>query len=245
MTVIRSKIDETLLITIDRLPVNALDLDAIAALERAFAAATGDVPRDGVVLTGGGQVFSAGVDTRAFANYSRDQRHAMVRAITRMVARLIAIPAPVVAAINGHALGGGFVLMLACDYRIAVDNEAAKLGMTEAQAGIPFPAGPLEVMRHELSPELLRRLTLTSAVLNARELLEARVLDSLCAVEDLKLRSITLAKSLAAQPGFRAVKRQIRGGLVERVADLAWAGQDTFLDEFGCSRTCRSSRTDP
>jgi len=123
----------------------------------------------------------------------------MVRAITRMVARLIAIPAPVVAAINGHALGGGFLLMLACDYRIAVDNEAAKLGMTEAQAGIPFPAGPLEVMRHELSPELLRRLTLTSAVLNTRELLEARVLDSLCAVEDLKLRSITLAKSLAAQ----------------------------------------------
>jgi enoyl-CoA hydratase len=245
MTVITSKIDETLLITIDRPPVNALDLDAIAALERAFAAATGDVPRDGVVLTGGGQVFSAGVDTRAFANYSRDQRHAMVRAITRMVARLIAIPAPVVAAINGHALGGGFVLMLACDYRIAVDNEAAKLGMTEAQAGIPFPAGPLEVMRHELSPELLRRLTLTSAVLNTRELLEARVLDSLCAVEDLKLRSITLAKSLAAQPGFRAVKRQIRGGLVERVADLASAGQDTFLDEFGCSRTCRSSRTDP
>jgi enoyl-CoA hydratase len=245
MTVIASKIDETLLITIDRPPVNALDLDAIAALERAFAAATGDVPRDGVVLTGGGQVFSAGVDTRAFANYSRDQRHAMVRVITRMVARLIAIPAPVVAAINGHALGGGFVLMLACDYRIAVDNEAAKLGMTEAQAGIPFPAGPLEVMRHELSPELLRRLTLTSAVLNTRELLEARVLDSLCAVEDLKLRSITLAKSLAAQPGFRAVKRQIRGGLVERVADLASAGQDTFLDEFGCSRTCRSSRTDP
>jgi len=245
MTVIASKIDETLLITIDRPPVNALDLDAIAALERAFAAATGDVPRDGVVLTGGGQIFSAGVDTRAFANYSRDQRHAMVRAITRMVARLIAIPAPVVAAINGHALGGGFVLMLACDYRIAVDNEAAKLGMTEAQAGIPFPAGPLEVMRHELSPELLRRLTLTSAVLNTRELLEARVLDSLCAVEDLKLRSITLAKSLAAQPGFRAVKRQIRGGLVERVADLASAGQDTFLDEFGCSRTCRSSRTDP
>jgi peptidoglycan/LPS O-acetylase OafA/YrhL len=100
-----------------------------------------------VVLTGGGQVFSAGVDTRAFARYSRDQRQAMVRAITRMVAQLLAIPVPVVAAVNGHALGGGFVLMLACDYRIAVDVEAAKFGMTEAQAGIPFPAGPLEIIR--------------------------------------------------------------------------------------------------
>src|ERR1700758_3958351 len=97
----------------------------------------------------------------------------MVRGITRMVARLLAIPAPVVAAMNGHALGGGFVLMLACDYRIAAAVEAAKLGMTEAKAGIPFPAGPLEVMRHELRPEMLRRLTLTGAVLDPRELLDA------------------------------------------------------------------------
>ena len=53
---------------------------------------------------------------------ARGQRHEMVRGITRMVARLLAIPAPVVAAINGHALGGGFVLMLACDYRIAANG---------------------------------------------------------------------------------------------------------------------------
>src|SRR5215468_11151898 len=233
MIVTTSAIDETLLVTIDRPPVNALDLDAIAALEQVFAVATREVPSGGVVVTGRGQVFSAGVDTRAFAGYSRDQRRAMVRAITQMVAQLLAIPVPVVGAINGHALGGGFVLMLACDYRIAADIEAAKLGMTEAQAGIPFPAGPLEVIRHELSPELLRRLTLTCAVLNTRELLEARILDALCTVEDLKLKSIALAKSLATQPGFRAVKRQIRGGLAERVADLASADQDAFFDEFG------------
>lgn len=233
MTVITSRIDETLLVTIDRPPVNALDFDTIAALEQAFAAAAIDVSRNGVVLTGGGQVFSAGVDTRAFASYARDQRHAMVRAITRMLARLLAIPVPVVAAVNGHALGGGFVLMLGCDYRVAVDSEAAKLGMTEAQAGVPFPAGPLEVMRHELSPELLRRLTLTSAVLDARACLDDRILDALCAAEDLQSKSIASATSLAAQPGFRAVKRQIRGGLAERLAGLAAAGQDAYLDLFG------------
>ena len=148
MTVNTSTIDETLLLTIDRPPVNALDLDAVAALQQAFAAARQDVPRGGVVLTERGQIFSAGVDTRAFASYSGDRRQAMVRAITQMVAQLLAIPVPVVGAVNGHALGGGFVLMLACDYRIAADVEAAKLGMIEAQAGIPFPAGPLEIIRH-------------------------------------------------------------------------------------------------
>ena len=202
MPITPSIIDDTLLITIDRPPVNALDLDMILALEQTFAAAAHDVPRNGVVLTGSGQVFSAGVDTRAFAGYDREQRHEMVRAITRMVARLVSIPLPVVAGINGHALGGGFVLMLGCDYRIAADNEAAKLGMTEAQAGIPFPAGPLEIMRHELSPELLRAMTLTSAVLKPRELVAARVVDALCPVEEIRSRSLAAAKTLAAQQAF-------------------------------------------
>jgi enoyl-CoA hydratase len=233
MPVTSSTSEETLLITIDRPPVNALDLDMIIALEQAFAAAARDAPKNGVVLTGGGNVFSAGVDTRAFAGYGSDQRRAMVLAITRMVAQLLSIPSPVVAGINGHALGGGFVLMLGCDYRIAAVSEAAKLGMTEAQAGIPFPAGPLEIMRHELSPELLRLMTLTSAVLSPREFLQARVLDSLCASEDLTTRAVAVATSLAGQPGFRAVKRQIRGPLAERLAALAAAGQDAFLGEFG------------
>jgi enoyl-CoA hydratase len=232
MGVTTSTIDETLLVTIDRPPVNALDLETITALEAAFADAAHQSPRNGVVLTGGGQVFSAGVDTRDFAAYGRDRRHDMVRAITRMVAELLAIPVPVVAAINGHALGGGFVLMLSCDYRVATDAEAAKLGMTEAKAGIPFPAGPLDVMRHELAPELLRRLTLTSAVLGTRELKEAGVIDALCAMDEVMSRAIADAVRLAAQPAFRAVKRQIRGQLAERVAELAATGQDAFLDAF-------------
>jgi enoyl-CoA hydratase len=233
MTVNTATIDETLLLTIDRPPVNALDLEAIVALEQVFATAARAIPRGGVVLTGGGAVFSAGVDTRAFASYSREQRQAMARAITQMVAQVLAMPVPVVAAVNGHALGGGFVLMLACDYRIGADVPAAKLGMTEAQAGIPFPAGPLEVMRHELAPEPLRRLTLSSAVLSMRELLAIWTIDELCAVDDLRSRALVQAKRLAAQPAFRAVKRQIRGGLAQRLAALAASGQDAFLSEFG------------
>jgi enoyl-CoA hydratase len=233
MSVTTSTSDETLLVTIDRPPVNALDLGAILALERTFAAAARDVPSAGVVLTGGGQVFSAGVDTRAFAGYSREQRYELVRAITRMVAQLVAIPVPVVAAVNGHALGGGFVLMLGCDYRIATDSAAAKLGLTEAQAGIPFPAGPVEVMRHELAPELLRLMTLTSAVLTTRELFDARIMDALCASEAVEAKSLAMAKQLAAQSGFRAVKRQIRGALTERLAALASTGEEPFLSVFG------------
>jgi enoyl-CoA hydratase len=232
MTISTSKTDGTLLITIERPPVNALDLDTILALDRAFAAAAQDSPASGVVLTGAGQMFSAGVDTRAFASYGREQRHAMVLAITRMLSHLLAIPVPVVAAVNGHALGGGFVLMLGCDYRIAAQSDATRLGMTEARAGIPFPAGPLEVMRHELSGEMLRLMTLSSAVLGVSELLAARILDAQCAAPELQSQAIATAKTLSSQPAFRAVKRQIRGALTDRLAALAATGQDAFIHAF-------------
>lgn len=232
MPITASSAGDTLLITIDRPPVNALDLDTILSLNRMFVAAAKDIPKNGVVLTGGGQVFSAGVDTRAFASYSREQRHRMVLAITRMVSHLLAIPVPVVAAINGHALGGGFVLMLGCDYRIAAASAASKLGMTEARAGIPFPAGPLEIMRHELSGEMLRRMTLTSAVLSVQELLEAGIIDAQCAGDELISQATATAANLASQPAFRAVKQQIRGALTERLATLAASGEDAFISAF-------------
>lgn len=233
MPVTASVIDDTLLIAIDRAPVNALDLETIIELERVFTGAAQTAARNGVVLTGAGQVFCAGVDVRAFTSYNRDQRHAMVRAITRMVAQLLAIPGPVVAAVNGHALGGGFVLMLGCDYRIATDSELAKLGMTEAQAGIPFPAGPVEIIRNELAPELLRHLTLSSAVLTPRDFLQSRVLDELCPVQDLRSRALEMATKLAAQSGFQAVKQQVRGDLRERIGRFVASGHDPFLDAFG------------
>lgn len=232
MTIRTSTSEGVIVVTIDRPPVNALDLSTIIELERAVRSIAVDASVRAIVLTGAGGVFSAGVDTRAFASYSRDQRKEMVIAISRMVAALLAVPTPLVAAVNGHALGGGFVLMLACDFRAAADLDTAKLGMTEAQAGIPFPAGPIEVIKHELPPELLRRMTLASQVLSTRELLGAGVIDELCAPDQLLPMAIARAKSLAAQPGFRAVKRQVRGQLADKLSALASSGQDPFLDVF-------------
>jgi len=232
MAVTTSTIGDTRVVTIGRPPVNALDFDAILMLEDTFAKISDDVPKAGMVLTGSDAVFSAGVDTRAFARYGAAQRIELVRAITRMVARLLAIPVPVVAAVNGHALGGGFVLMLACDFRIAADVSATKLGITEAQAGIPFPAGPLEILRHELAPEMLRRLSLSSAVLGVHELFKTGILDALYASASLTSKAVEHAKGLALQPAFRTVKHQIRGGLAERLAALAASGEDPLLKAF-------------
>lgn len=217
-TEVEGRIAETIAGASDRLLIASMVISSGKIL-RAISHAMTDVQHFGGLIDGGSM---AGVESAW-----------EIGASSHMAARLLAIPVPVVAAVNGHALGGGFVLMLACDCRIAADISAAKLGMTEAHAGIPFPAGPLEIMRHELSPQTLRRLTLTSAVLSVRELLETGILDALYAADCLKSKAVEHAKALALQPAFRTVKQQIRGGLAVRVAALASSGQDALLREFG------------
>jgi len=222
-----------LLLTIDRPPVNALDLETIEALRATFASVAVNPPPAGVVLTGAGaRAFCAGIDTTAFAAYDAERRRALVLEITNMTAALLAIACPVVAAVNGHALGGGFVLMLACDLRLAVQSESARFGLTEAQAGVPFPAGPAEIIRSELPAGLLRRWTLSSEVVGAAMLAEHDVIDTLCPIHALVETALQRAAALAAQPAFATVKRQVRGPLAGRVAALAAQGDDPFLASF-------------
>jgi enoyl-CoA hydratase len=204
-------------VTLDRPRLNLLDGAVIAELTRVFREIDPNAP---IILTGAGDVFSAGVDVKAFGSLDRAGRGDFARAITAMTAAILAIRAPLVAALPGHAIGGGLVLALCCDFRIAADNPSAKFGLTEARAGVPFPSGPAEIIRHEIPAPLLRRMTLASEEMNARQLSEAGLFDGLTAPSELIAQAEETALNLAAQPGFVAVKDQIRGSLRDRVAQL-------------------------
>mgnify|MGYP003388061782 CR=1 FL=1 len=221
--------DGVALLTISRPPVNALDVETVELL-RDLAIGMAAAPPKGVVLCGGGQCFSAGVDTRAFGSYTPPDRARMILAISAMITALYALPCPVVTAVGGHALGGGFVVMLAGDVRIAVDDDKAKLGLTEAKAGVPFPAAPLEIIKAELSPELLRRLTLTSQTLSPAALHRHGVIDELCSAEDLLSTAQARVHQLADQPAFGLVKQQIRRATLARLRAIVASGEDPLID---------------
>ncbi len=91
-------------VSLARPPVNALDLAMIEELGSIFSGLARTAPSFGVVLTGAGSAFSAGVDTKAFLAYDLDERRRMALAITRMTASILSLPCPLVAAVNGHAL---------------------------------------------------------------------------------------------------------------------------------------------
>jgi enoyl-CoA hydratase len=217
-------------LTLRRPPVNALDVETVECLRDAFTDLAAEPPGVGLILSGNGPCFSAGVDTKAFASYDRDARARMILAITAMVTELYAMPCPVVSTVAGHALGGGFVLMLCADVRLAVDDGDIKLGLTEAQAGVPFPAGPLEVIAAELSPELLRRLTLTSQRVAPTEMYRLGVIDELGSAANIGARAEARVRELAGQPAYGLVKAQVRRATLSKLRAIVASSSDPLIE---------------
>ncbi len=201
--------DGVRLATLKRPPVNALNLALVQELGRLVEGVRDDPACKALVLTGIDGMFSAGIDTREVPKYDAATRSLMLRSVNRMILGLYSLPKPVVAAVSGHALGGAFVIVLATDLRLAARGDF-RLGLTEAAAGVAFPAGPLAVVRAELSPEQARWLVLGSQPASADALLERGIVDSLVEPEALLHEAVGAARRLAAMPAYAKVKLQLR-----------------------------------
>jgi len=215
-------------LALQRAPVNALDLSMAEAIAEAIEAARDAASCRAVVLTGMPGVFSAGIDTRRVPSYDAATRARMLRTVNRTITALYGLPKPVVAAISGHALGGGLVLAIACDVRLAARGEF-RLGLTEVEAGIPFPAGPLAVVQAELSPESLRRLILATPTLRPDAPALAGVVDRVVEPAALHEAAEAEARRLAALPAYPRVKAQLRGATCERLRRIVEDDRDPLL----------------
>jgi enoyl-CoA hydratase len=207
------------LLRLSRPPVNALWIDLLAelvgALEQELVAGT-----RAIVLTGAGSCFSAGIDTKAAAGANAEELASGVTAINRTVSTLFGLPIPVVCALNGHALGGGLVIPLACDLIVAT-RTPCRIGLTEVSAGVPFPAVALAAVRARLSPPVFNNLCLTGRVFGPEEALDLGVADELCDADELIDRSVAVAAELASFPAYARVKEQVRAPQLDEMPELA------------------------
>jgi enoyl-CoA hydratase len=197
-------------------------------VREAIAGVGADPGCTGLVLTGAPGVFSAGIDTREVPAYTAEKRAAMLRTINRTVLELYGLAKPAVAAISGHALGGAFVLMLACDVRLAARGPF-RLGLTEAEAGIPFPAGPLAVVRAELTPAQIRTLALGSLSAGPESELFAGIIDRVVDPSDLVETAVQEVRRLGSLPAFGRVKQQLRAATAQRLAQIVERDEEPLL----------------
>src|SRR5213596_398544 len=156
--------DEVALVTLQRPEKrNALSIDLRVELADAFASLGGDDGVGCIVLTGAGSAFCAGMDVTQFGG-DREHKRRLVETSTAAFEAVGSCPRPVIAAVNGPALAGGFALALLCDLRIAAAS--ATFGFPELPRGIP-PS--YAAARAVLPATVAQELCLTGRVVKAEE----------------------------------------------------------------------------
>lgn len=146
--------------------LNAFDIDMLKELAAACDAIEADAAVRVAILTGEGKAFSAGGDIRAWGGMEPNEfGHAWVRFGHRVFERLATLRMPLIAAVNGHALGGGLELAAAADIRIA--ERQVKIGLPEAGLGmVPGWSGTQRLVKR-FGAQTVRRMLLGGEVLTA------------------------------------------------------------------------------
>jgi enoyl-CoA hydratase/carnithine racemase len=203
--------DQICTLTIDHPPANAWNLETMGEFERALREAEDDRNVRVVILTGAGEkCFSAGFDVRDAANAAETGRKGQ-----ELWKKVDCFPKPVIAAVNGVALGGGCELAMACHFRIMSADRRAKMGLTELNLGIIPAWGGTQRMTRLLGRSKALDLILFSRRVDAREALEIGLVDKVSAPGELMNDALELAGRLAERPpvAVACVLKAIAAGL--------------------------------
>jgi enoyl-CoA hydratase/carnithine racemase len=200
-------------IRVDRPKMNALNKQVQEEIRAAAAECTERDDIKAVVLWGGEKVFAAGADVKEMADMSYTdmvQRSGGLQSSFTAVAR---IPKPVVAAVNGYALGGGCELALCADIRVAAED--AVLGQPEILLGIIPGAGGTQRLTRLVGPARAKDLCFTGRFVKADEALQIGLVDRVVAADRVYAESVAWAKQFnaAASYAIRAAKEAIDRGL--------------------------------
>lgn len=177
--------------------LNALNAALLAELDAALDGLAADGAVRAVILTGAGEkAFAAGADIQELAALSAVDGQALAARGQRIFSKLESLGKPVVAAVNGFALGGGCELAMAASVRIA--SEAAKLGQPEVKLGLIPGYGGSQRLPRLVGKGAALKLLLTGEIISAAEALRIGLVDEIVPAAELIPRARALAEAMAS-----------------------------------------------
>jgi enoyl-CoA hydratase/carnithine racemase len=209
--------------------LNALTLDAMACLADRLEAAAAAREVRAVIVTGAGQAFSAGGDMellQALPEMSAEQAEEVVYGTFQRVPRIVrSMDKPVIAAVNGPAMGAGCEIAVACDFRVA--SEKARFGEVWIKLGCVPALGGLFLLPRLVGLAKATELVLTGEIIDAQEALRIGLVNKVVMPPDLLPAAEELARSLAQGPAraIAAAKAALNRGLDSNL----WAELDATL----------------
>lgn len=177
--------------------LNALDGAVLAELEQALRALEAAPETKAVVVTGAGEkAFVAGADIAAMAGMSPQEARAFSLAGQRVMASLQRMRKPVIAAVNGYALGGGLELALACDFIYAA--ESARFGAREVALGIIPGFGGTQYLARLVGPNRARELVFTARTFSAQQAKEWGIVNEVVPAGQVVAAALETARQITA-----------------------------------------------
>ncbi|WP_026776431.1 enoyl-CoA hydratase/isomerase family protein [Polaribacter sp. Hel_I_88] len=218
-------------ITINRpKKLNALNKDTITELSLAFKLLEEDAEVKVIILTGSGEkAFVAGADISEFANFSVDEGGKLAQEGQEILFDYVEnLSTPVIAAVNGFALGGGLELAMACHFRIASDN--AKMGLPEVSLGVIPGYGGTQRLPQLVGKGKAMELIMTAGMISAEDAKDCGLVNHVTTLEELLPLAEKLAgkimrnSSVAIASAIKAVNANFKDGV---------NGFDIEINEFG------------
>jgi enoyl-CoA hydratase len=193
--------------------LNAVNLDVVKDMQKALDEVEADPSIRVLILTGeGGKAFVAGADISLMVNLSPLQLRDFSVALHDLGFRMEALPIPVIACVNGFALGGGTEIAMACDFIYA--SEDSKFGQPEINLGIIPGAGGTQRLPRLVGKGMAKELCMTGAIISAQEAKEIGLVNKVFPADKLWEETLKTAKIMASKGRFSlmAAKRCIDRG---------------------------------
>jgi enoyl-CoA hydratase/carnithine racemase len=175
-----------------------------------------------ILVTGEGNTFSAGLDLKEVAASDGPGMERFLDRLVRLMDAWYTYPAPVVALVNGHAIAGGTVLALTCDYRVCTSDPTARLGLNEVALGLRFPPSLLTLARRRLPPQHFDTVILGAKLHPPAEALRLGIVDEVA--DDARAVAERVLRELAAHPAaaYASAKRELRPSFRDDAAERAF-----------------------
>jgi len=212
--IVLKKIGHTAVLTLNKKStMNALCAEFLAEINKALDSVEADEDIYTLIITGSGKSFVAGADIDEMVDMTPQQILEWSGLGSGLNLRLEKMPIPVIAAINGYALGGGLELALSCDIRIASEN--ARMGLPEVKLGVICGAGGTQRLPDIVGESIAKEMIFTGRSVNAEEALKIGLISKVFPQDKLLEEALNLALSIEknGQLAVRAAKKAVNFGL--------------------------------
>lgn len=168
-----------------------------------------------LLIAGTGDSFSAGLNLKEVAAADAAAMKHFLGLLDDMVDALFSYPGPVAACVNGHAIAGGCVIALCADFRVAIDDPLARVGLNEVALGLEFPPKILRIAQHRIAPHVRERVLLEAALYDPRTAVALGLLDEVS--RDPLASARAWLEAVARHPAaiYAATKRSLRAGALD------------------------------